>query len=280
MGLLGRRAHVAGLAVAVSLLGAAAGTPALAQPPKAPVATAEAQQKARDHYKRAQELYSAGSYHEAIGELEAAHELDPLATQLVFNLGVVNEKLGNIDQALGHFRRYLEMDIEPQERARAESLVKRLEGAKREVKADVPPPQPPPQPGPRGPEPRDEPPPHGRIDVLTLTAAAVAVGGVAVGTVFGLKALGDKPTFDARYASFTQYNANRVAAQSQLEKARNEAKVADVSFIVAGAATVATAVLFFARRRDVRQGSIEVSAAPLVGGGSGVGAVGTVGGRF
>ena len=278
MGLLGRRAHVAGLAVAVSLLGAA--RPTLAQPPRAAVATAEAQQKARDHYKRAQELYSAGSYHEAIGELEAAHELDPLATQLVFNLGVVNEKLGNIDQALGHFRRYLEMDIEPQERARAESLVKRLEGAKREVKADVPSPQATPQPSPRGPEPRDGPPPHGRIDVLTLTAAAVAVGGVAVGAVFGLKALGDKPTFNARYASFAEYNANYAATQSQLEKARNEAKVADVSFIVAGAATVATAVLFFARRREVRQSSVEISAAPLVGGGSGVGAVGTVGGRF
>ena len=278
MGLLGRRAHVAGLAVAVFLLGAA--TPALAQPPRTAVATAEAQQKARDHYKRAQELYSAGSYHEAIGELEAAHELDPLATQLVFNLGVVNEKLGNIDQALGHFRRYLEMDIEPQERARAESLVKRLEGAKREVKTDAPPPPPAPQPVPRGSEPRDEPPPHGRVDVLTLTAAAVAVGGVAVGTVFGLKALGDKPTFNARYASYAEYNASYAATQSQLEKARNEAKVADVSFIVAGAATVATAVLFFARRREVRQSSIEVSAAPLVGGGSGVGALGTVGGRF
>ncbi len=272
MGLPGRRAHVAGLAIAAVLFSA----PALAQPPRSAPTTAEAQTKAREHFQRALELYSAGSYHEAIGELEVARELDPEASALVYNLGVVNEKLGNIDQALGHFRHFLEMNPDPQQRARAESLIKRLEGAKREVKPDVPPP-PQPQPVPRpAPEPKEEPPAHGRVDALTISTAVVAVTGAAVGAVFGVKALADRPTFDTRYTSLDQYNANMTAAQKQLQTARNEAKVADVSFIVAGAATVATAVLFFGRRKDAHRASLELSAAPLVGGG----AMGVVGGRF
>ncbi len=58
---------------------------------------------------------------EAIVELDAARALDPKAKDLVFNLGVVHEKLGDIDEALRYARLYSQMDLEPAERARANS---------------------------------------------------------------------------------------------------------------------------------------------------------------
>ncbi|MGH7296278.1 MAG: tetratricopeptide repeat protein, partial [Polyangiaceae bacterium] len=88
---------------------------------------------ARRHFERAKAYYGQGSYREAIGELEAAHTLDPTAKDLVFNLGVVHEKLGDIEDALTWFRLYTTMNLTPPERDRADAYVKRLEGAKKEL---------------------------------------------------------------------------------------------------------------------------------------------------
>jgi tetratricopeptide (TPR) repeat protein len=267
MGLLGRRAHVAGLAVAAALLA----SPAVAQPPKGGPALTEAQEKAREHFQHARELYQAGSYHEAIAELEAARELDPKAKDLVFNLGVVNEKLGNIDDALTHFRHYLEMDLDAQERARAESLIKRLEGAKREVKPEVQPAVPaaarPASPPPPPPEP-----PRGRVDGLTITFASIAGVTLIGGAALGIKALADKPSISGTYPSYTAY----LELHKKAEDAHTLAVYADGLLAVGAVATVTTAVLYFARRKNPRAASVEVSASPLIGGG----AVGLVEGRF
>src|SRR5262249_49479261 len=129
---------------------------------------AQAQAQAQEHFKRARELYQSGSYREALGELETAQQLDPGAKDLSFNLGVVNEKLGRIEAALAHFRHYLEMNVTPQERARTEALIRRLEGAKHEVEA----PKPTPPPGfvqvvPAPPARAERPPERGRIDAAT-----------------------------------------------------------------------------------------------------------------
>src|SRR5258708_3629396 len=61
---------------------------------------------ARKHFEKARGFYGQGAYREAITELEAAHALDPSAKDLVFNLGVVHEKLSDIDEALNWFRVY------------------------------------------------------------------------------------------------------------------------------------------------------------------------------
>ncbi len=104
-------------------------------------ASADATSAAHQHAAHALDLYRQGSYHEAITELETALKLDPNGKDLVFNLGVVHEKLGDIEDALRYFQRYEQMDLEPQERAKAEAYVKRLQGARREVEK---PPEPPP----------------------------------------------------------------------------------------------------------------------------------------
>src|SRR5262245_44072169 len=53
---------------------------------------------AEKHYKRARELYQLGRYREAIAQLEAALKLDPQGAELLYNLGLVHEKLGDADE--------------------------------------------------------------------------------------------------------------------------------------------------------------------------------------
>lgn len=240
---------------------------ALAQAPSraAPAAAAVSPKDAAEaqlHFKKARELYQQGSYRDALGELEAAHTLDPQAKDLVFNLSLVTEKLARIDDALRYMRMYSEMSLDSGEKTRAEASIRRLEGVKRETPEVVPvvvatPPTPPPAPPP-------EPPSRGRLDVWTLTAATVAVGGFAVGTIFGIKATSDKPA-----AGFTTGAGGMSFAdvQAKQNKAHSEAILADVGFVVGAAATVTTAVLYFARMKKPHQaeapksGQANVSAA-------------------
>ena len=221
--------------------------------PKDDGATAKAQQ----HFQRARELYQQGSYREAITELEAAHQLDPNAKDLVFNLAVVNEKLGKIDEALSYMRQYAQMDLDANERARADAAIRRLEGAKREL---APPPSaapsttapeaPPATSGPpasSSPAPTSPPPvapeSHGKMDAFTVTAGVLALAGVAVGTTFGLKAMHDRPSSgfvtgrDGAYADL----------QSRATHAHQEAQIADAGFAVAAAAALTATILYFAR---------------------------------
>lgn len=106
-------------------------------PPPEPKKT-PTQLKAEAHYKRARELYQLGRYREAIAQLEAALKLDPKGAELLYNLGLVHEKLGDADEAIDAYRRYLSAlgpDADPEEVAKIKSIVKRLEGAKTELKA-------------------------------------------------------------------------------------------------------------------------------------------------
>jgi tetratricopeptide (TPR) repeat protein len=225
----------------------------------------EAAAQARDHFKKARDLYQTGSYHEALAELDAAHALDPHAKDLVFNLGVVNEKLGQIDDALKYFHIYSAMNLDAQERARADAYIKRLEGAKREIalrtgpEEHEPPPLVPPKPV------EHPPPKKGRVDAATVTAASFAVAGVAVGAIFGIKALSDQPS---NFVVGRDGTADDYA--NQQSAAHREAIISDIGFGVGLAATVVTAYLYLARPKvqvSSQTGRATVSAAPTTGGG-------------
>jgi tetratricopeptide (TPR) repeat protein len=225
---------------------------------------------ARRHFERARAYYAQGSYREAIGELEAAHTLDPNAKDLVFNLGVVHEKLGDIDDALKWFRLYTTMNLTAAERERADAYVHRLEGAKKELEdkqaaaaagtthVPVQPPPPPP--------PKDRTAP-GRLDALTIGAAGVSVVALGFGVVMGVKAEEDKPPSPFITGRNGTTYSDLVNAQAN---AHQEAVMADVGFVVATGAAAAAAVLFFTRSHTVKatSGSTSVSAAPLAGGGA------------
>lgn len=230
--------------------------PAIAQQPKGSggattAASAEPQTKeqaeAQQHFQRAKDLYQAGSYREAVAELEAARALDPKAKDLVFNLGIVHEKLQKYDEAIADFRLYLEMDgVTAQERQKAELVIKRIEGAKREV-VPVPTSTAPAGSGTAAPVPttppdREE---HGRIDVATIAAGSVAVVGLGAGATFGVLALTSQPK---------NFVTGRDGTYDDLVKKTNDAHtlaiVSDVGFGVGIVAAIVTAYLYFGRTKS------------------------------
>jgi tetratricopeptide (TPR) repeat protein len=89
--------------------------------------------EARAFFERAKELYAAGRYREAAEQLELALERDPQGKDLVYNLALVRERLGEPEESIVWVDRYLAMRLEPQERQRAEAFRRRLEGARDEI---------------------------------------------------------------------------------------------------------------------------------------------------
>ena len=76
--------------------------------------------------------YEAGRYREASVDLERALQLDPSSTTLIYNLARVYELLGDLDKAVHFGERYLALlpEAMSEERERAESTLRRVEGAR------------------------------------------------------------------------------------------------------------------------------------------------------
>ena len=210
------------------------------------------QLEAQQHFLRAKDLYQTGAYREAITELEQARQLDPKAKDLVFNLGIVHEKLGRFDEAIAFFRQYMDLEsVTAPERAKAETITKRIEGAKREVPAVAPSAAP----GANGngtgaPLPPPPPPPEtrsGRIDAATITAGSIAVVGLGVGASFGILALSNEPSDNA---FTTGRDGSYDALRTKTKDSHTQAIVADVGFGVGIAAALVTAYLYFGRTRE------------------------------
>jgi len=207
-----------------------------AQTPPVPSASAE---RARSHFDRARALYTAGAYRDAIQELEAARALDPQGKELVYNLAVLHEKLGELDDALGELRLYEQMDLSPSEREKAEGYEHRLEGARKALTPPHPPasPEPPPEVVVAA--------PSGRLDAASVVVGGVGLVGLGVGTAFGIKALTDRPTgfVTGKSGSFADF-------QHLNDVAHGEAIAADVSLGVGVVASVVFAILYFGRAQD------------------------------
>ena len=267
------RTLICALVVAVPL-------PALAQPkagppsspPSSPPATfspdsspqnepkTKEQLEAQQHFQRAKDLYQTGSYREAIAELEAARLLDPKAKDLVFNLGIVHEKLGKFEEAITFFRQYMEMEVTPAERAKAETIIKRIEGAKREV---------PTNPAASGAGTSTRPAPalpadnrRGRVDVATVNAAAIAGVGFGVGITFGILALANQPK-----GFVTGRDGTYEQLKTRQSDAHRQAVIADIAFGVGIVATAAAAYLYFGRTKTPKTTAIVPAISPVASGG-------------
>jgi len=238
----------------LALASSAVALPALAQstPPSAGLGAetpstepkTKEQLEAQQHFQRAKDLYQTGAYREAIAELEQARGLDPKAKDLVFNLGIVHEKLGKFDEAITFFRQYMEMEgVTGAERAKAENIIKRIEGAKREVPVTPPAGSATTEPTP----PRPEETHNGRIDAATVTAASIAVVGLGVGATFGILALSTKPS-----GFVTGRDGTYDTLQSKTSDAHTQAVVADIGFGVGIAAALVTAYLYFGRSKEAQ----------------------------
>src|SRR6185369_13944542 len=97
----------------------------------------ERQTRALELHNEAKALYERGVYRRAISKLEAALALDPDGKELIYNLALIHEKLAEADIAETYYVRYIDMETDPKARERAEAIVKRLQGAKKKLKADI-----------------------------------------------------------------------------------------------------------------------------------------------
>lgn len=222
----------------------ALGSPARAQTTPVAAASVPAADRAQaeEQFKRAKGLYLEGRYVEARTALLEARKLDPSAKDLVFNLGVVAEKLLDYDEAITYLREYKAMDsVTEAEAQRADASIRRIEGAKeRHPKTTAPTvavtqPTPPPPP-----------PKHGRVDAFTVAGLGVTGAALATGVVFGVLALQNDPADLVTTGKGNPFSA----VDADNSRAQTFGLVADIGFGVAIAAAVTTGVLYFARTKD------------------------------
>jgi len=226
-----------------------------------------AEKQAKVHFDAAREHYANGRYREAIEELELALTIDPNGADLVYNLGVINEKLQEVDAAILNYRRYIEMIDDAEEQERVTKIVLRLEKARDELAAQ------------REEEAaaaasnedpaRDEGPKQkGRMDGWVIGAGVLAGLGLAGGTYFGLQAMKNKNDDPPTTGPDTSY----ADLEDNADKAKQQAVLADIGFGVALAAGTTAAIFYFTRDAEEeassakRPGRWEPGVAVLPGG--------------
>ena len=208
---------------------------------------------AHEHFARALDWYRSGKYRLAAQELDAALDRDPGGKDLVFNLALVQEKLGDLDGAIQSLQRFQGMEKDPAELERAAQTIERLEGARVELMAHA---EGAPTPVVPCPVLRQ----RGRFDAWVGATAGLAIVSLLVGSVFAVRAL----TLDGETTGTVD------ALQSRAGRARDAALVADLAFSTTLLAGAGSAALYFGRYTDAPQRaalpvrSPQISAAWLV----------------
>jgi len=202
--------------------------------------TKSEQDQAQEHFRKAREHYSAGRYRAAITELELAYKLDPSGAELVYNLGLIHEKMAEVDDAIRYYRRYMQMIDDDAEKARIEGVIRRLEGAKEEVVAPAASSE---QPAVAPPPASSAPPKKGRADGWVIGTGAVAGAALLAGGYFGYKAWSDR----VEDPPSTGPGRSIGDLQDQADRAHREAVIADIGFGVALVAGATSMILYLAR---------------------------------
>ncbi len=228
---LGRRAP----ALAVLLISLASSVRALADGPgpvdEEPRAVRAQGAPAKLHFDEALSHYRVGHYRAAIAELKAALTFDPRGKDLLYNLALVHEKLGELDFAIAALERYAEIESDPKELERAQLARRRMQGAKAELAPPIVPPHVSMSPPPMPVEER-----KGSPWLMTTSAIAVITG--VVGVVFGIRALALKPGRSATTGPGTSIDD----LHDRQRRAEESAHFSDVFFglsLVSGGAATA-----------------------------------------
>ena len=181
---------------------------------------------AREHFERALTWYRKGKYRDAEAELTAALERDPKGKDLVFNLALVQEKLGDLDGAIVSLQRFQSMEKDPKELERAAQAIERLQGAHVELLAARP----------RQRPVRAEPCPlpsaqRGKFDAWVIGTGTFTIASFLVGTVLGVRALS-------------------LGEPAERSRARDAAVMADFAFATSLLAGAGTFALYWGRFAD------------------------------
>lgn len=99
------------------------------RPPAAPHGEAPALAQ----YELGRSHYAAGRYRAAAQALERAWQLDPRGTNLLFNLGTVYERMGDLARAQRAYQTYLARTDDAAEQDRTRRILTRLGGARLEL---------------------------------------------------------------------------------------------------------------------------------------------------
>lgn len=101
---------------------------------------------AKRHFDRGQKLFTLGKFDEALDEYQKAFDASPIP-DFLYNIGQCHRNLGNYEQAIFSFKRFLQLDPEAQNRDKVEIIIDELEDKLERQNArgsgDRPPPPPP-----------------------------------------------------------------------------------------------------------------------------------------
>lgn len=97
--------------------------------PRSARADDPAQRAAKRHYDRGEKLFALGKFDEALDEYQKAFDAKPLPGFL-FNIGQCYRNLGDYDQAIFSFKKFLKLDPETPKREAVEKLLEELEDKK------------------------------------------------------------------------------------------------------------------------------------------------------
>jgi tetratricopeptide (TPR) repeat protein len=198
----------------------------------------EAPREALDRYMLGRRYYLAGRYREALVELKAALELDRNAPDLLYNVARVYENLGELDEAIAYYQRYLtQLPLDQiEERDRTEKTIHRLQGAKRETAAEKPSEN----------EPLAAPvDTHiGRADLAFWLTTSAGLALLAGGATFGVLAI---RKYDAVGEFVVGADGGLDQRKAMSDDAKRFALIADGLFIGSGLALTTAALLFLLR---------------------------------
>jgi tetratricopeptide (TPR) repeat protein len=236
--------------------------PPAASAPAPPLEAADREKQAVAYHDEAKELYAHGQYRAAISKLEAAIALDPEGKELYYNLALIHERLAEFDAAERDYRRYLEKETSPHEREKVQAILRRLEGAKREVLPPAPSAQPSAAPA-APPPPKPAPPAPRATSPWVYVSGAVGASGLFAGVVLGISAVARAPGAGA----MTRLGVSADDLMNDARTAHHEAVAADLSFLIGAAAAGAAIYLYYAARGEPpkHHAAAGLQAAPRLG---------------
>jgi tetratricopeptide (TPR) repeat protein len=208
---------------------------------------------ARVHFQSGTRYFDRGEYEAAIREFSAAHELSG-RPQLLYNLYLAHERLGQYPEAAETLAGYLEQveEIESRERLelRLENLRRRVAAMEREREADAP-----------GAEISLEPAPEPQrgMPLPALISFGVAGAGLVTFGVAGGLAISE----DRALAGLCGADAGQACTDAQLAKLNRRTTVADLGLAVTAAGVAAGLVLYFVLRdRDAPSSTSRLRVTP------------------
>ncbi|HEX5060283.1 MAG TPA: tetratricopeptide repeat protein, partial [Kofleriaceae bacterium] len=101
----------------------------MAVPARTANADDPATRAARRHYERGEKLFALGKFDDALEEYQTAFDAKPLPGFL-YNIGQCYRNLGDYDQAIFSFKKYLKLEPEASNKEAVERLVEELEEKK------------------------------------------------------------------------------------------------------------------------------------------------------